>query len=110
MTTPDVLDSYFESFQSIRKVHISCPVLAGDAPILQIHSYHTSPKLPEIIPNTRKEIAKLITKLKKIDQPKVIFEATGGYEKLLLGMLQDVEIHASRIPHHGISRSRLREI
>jgi len=32
LTTPDVLDSYFESFQSIQKVHISCPVLAGDAP------------------------------------------------------------------------------
>ena len=64
---------------------------------LQIHSYHTSPKLPDIIPNTRKEIAKLITKLKKIDQPQVIFEATGGYEKLLLSMLQDAEIHASRM-------------
>lgn len=63
----------------------------------EIHSYFTSSTLPESIPNTKTGISKLIPKLKKIPNPHIIFEATGGYEKLLLSLLQNAGISASRI-------------
>ncbi|MGE9268246.1 MAG: IS110 family transposase [Verrucomicrobiales bacterium] len=54
-------------------------------------------KLPKSIPNSSREIKKLITKIRKIDHPHLIFEATGGYEKLLLKLLHEAHIPASRI-------------
>jgi transposase len=63
----------------------------------EIHTYLTAAKLPSSIPNNAKEIKKLITKLKKIPNPHLVFEATGGYEKLLLNLLQEAGIAASRV-------------
>jgi len=63
----------------------------------EIHSYLPFAKLPSSIPNTLKEIKKFITKLKKIPHPHLVFEATGGYEKLLLKLLQEAGINASRV-------------
>jgi transposase len=53
--------------------------------------------LPSAIANTKTGIGKIITKLKKCDDPHLVFEAAGGYEKLLLVMLQSADIKASRI-------------
>lgn len=64
---------------------------------LEIHTYQTSLKLPKAITNKQSEIKKLITKIKKTSNPHLVFEATGGYEKLLLKLLQEAEIKASRI-------------
>jgi len=64
---------------------------------LEIHSYNPHPKLSKPIPNTPAEIKKLIAVLKQIPNPHFIFEATGGYEKLLLTSLQAAGINASRI-------------
>ena len=64
---------------------------------LEIHSYNPHPKLSKPIPNTPAEIKKLITALQQIPNPHLIFEATGGYEKLLLASLQAAGINASRI-------------
>ena len=64
---------------------------------LEIHSYVKSPCLAKTIPNTQKEIKKLITQLRKIRSARLVFEATGGYEKLLLNLLQDADLPASRI-------------
>lgn len=64
---------------------------------LEIHTYESSLKLSKVIANSQSEIKKLITKLKKASNPHLVFEATGGYEKLLLSLLQKAEIKASRI-------------
>lgn len=64
---------------------------------LEIHSYHPHPKLSKPLPNNPDEIKKLITVLHKLPNPHLIFEATGGYEKLLLASLQAAGINASRI-------------
>ncbi len=64
---------------------------------LEIHSYDESLKLPSAFANSKTAIEKLISKLKKSDNPHLVFEATGGYEKLLLVMLQSEGIKASRI-------------
>ena len=64
---------------------------------LEIHCYDSKLKLPSAIANTKTGISKIISKLKKCDDPHVVFEATGGYEKLLLVLLQSEGIKASRI-------------
>ena len=64
---------------------------------LEIHCYNDKLKLPSAIPNTKTTIGKIISKLKKCSDPHFIFEATGGYEKLLLISLQSEGIKASRI-------------
>jgi transposase len=64
---------------------------------LEIHCYDSKLKLPSAIANTKTGISKIISKLKKCDDPHVVFEATGGYEKLLLVLLQSEDIKASRI-------------
>lgn len=64
---------------------------------LEIHCYDSKLKLPTAIANTKTGISKIISKLRKCDDPHVVFEATGGYEKLLLVLLQSQEIKASRI-------------
>lgn len=66
-------------------------------PELEIHSYETTLKLPSAAPNTKSSIAKLIKKIAKNEHVHCVFEATGGYEKLLLSMLQSEGIKASRI-------------
>ena len=64
---------------------------------LEIHTYEASLKLPSAIPNSKSSITKLISKLSKNDHIHCVFEATGGYEKLLLSMLQSEGTKASRI-------------
>lgn len=64
---------------------------------LEIHSYEVALKLPSATPNTKYSIAKIIKKLAKNEHIHCVFEATGGYEKLLLSMLQTEGIKASRI-------------
>lgn len=64
---------------------------------LEIHCYDSKLKLPTAIANTKTGISKIISKLKKCDDPHLVFEATGGYEKLLLVLLQGEGIKASRI-------------
>ncbi|MEJ6778234.1 MAG: transposase [Akkermansiaceae bacterium] len=53
--------------------------------------------MPSAIANTKTGIGKIISKLKKCVDPHLVFEAAGGYEKLLLVMLQSADIKASRI-------------
>lgn len=55
---------------------------------LEIHCYDSALKLPATAANTKLGINKIISKLKKCDNPHLVFEATGGYEKLLLVLLQ----------------------
>lgn len=64
---------------------------------LEIHCYDSKLKLPTAIANTKTGITKIISKLKKCDDAHVVFEATGGYEKLLLVLLQGEGFKASRI-------------
>jgi len=64
---------------------------------LEIHCYDASLKLPSSIPNTQKGIERMISKLKKCNLPHLVFEASGGYEKLLLVSLQSEGIDCSRI-------------
>ncbi len=64
---------------------------------LEIHSYEASLKLPSAIPNNKTEINKIIKKLAKNNRIHCVFEATGGYEKLLLSLLQMEGIKASRV-------------
>lgn len=64
---------------------------------LEIHCYDSKLKLPTAIANTKTGISKIISKLRKCDDPHVVFEATGGYEKPLLVLLQSEGIKASRI-------------
>jgi transposase len=64
---------------------------------LEVHTYETSLELPKSIPNNASSIAKLIKKMHENSKIHCIFEATGGYEKLLLKMLQEASIKASRI-------------
>lgn len=64
---------------------------------LEVHCYSANPKLPASIKNSRSEVKKLITKLKKLKNAHVILEATGGYEKLPVRLLQDAGIPVSRI-------------
>jgi len=64
---------------------------------LEIHTYEASLKLPSATPNTKTGINRIITKLAKNEHIHCVFEATGGYEKLLLTMLQAEGIKASRI-------------
>jgi transposase len=64
---------------------------------LEIHCYDKTIKLPSAFDNNKAAIEKIISKIKKFDSPHLVFEATGGYEKLLLVMLQSEGIKASRI-------------
>lgn len=64
---------------------------------LEIHTYESSLKLPKSISNTKSSISNLIKKLSKNELIHCVFEATGGYEKLLLSMLQNEGIKASRV-------------
>ena len=64
---------------------------------LEIHFYDKNLRLPSSIPNTQKSIKKMITKLKKCKHPHLVFEASGGYEKLLLILLQCEGVDCSRI-------------
>ncbi len=64
---------------------------------LEIHCYDSALKLHSAAANTKTGINKIISKLKKCDDPHLVFEATGGYEKLLLILLQSEGIKASRI-------------
>jgi transposase len=64
---------------------------------LEIHCYDSALKLPATTANTKSGISKIISKLKKCDDPHLVFEATGGYEKLLLVLLQSEGVKASRI-------------
>ncbi len=64
---------------------------------LEIHCHDSALKLPATVANTRTGIAKIISKLKKCADPHLVFEATGGYEKPLLVLLQSGGIKASRI-------------
>ena len=64
---------------------------------LEIHCYDSALKLPPAIANTKTGIGNIISKLKKCEAPHLVFEATGGYEKLLLVLLQSEGIKASRI-------------
>ena len=63
----------------------------------EIHCPLPASKLPKLLPNTKNEISKFITQLRKTPNPHLIFEATGGYEKLLLSLCQEAGIAASRI-------------
>jgi transposase len=51
---------------------------------------------PKILLNTKKGRLELINLIEKFDNPKLIFEATGGYEKPLLLLLQEHKVHATR--------------
>jgi len=64
---------------------------------LEVHTYEASLKLPSTTPNTKSSILKLIKKLANEERIHCVFEATGGYEKLLLSLLQSEGIKASRI-------------
>ena len=64
---------------------------------LEVHCYDAEPKLPESVKNNRAEVKKLITKLKKLNSAHVVLEATGGYEKLPVRLLQEAGIPVSRI-------------
>lgn len=64
---------------------------------LQIHSYSIASDFPQSISNNKSSISKLIRKLKTFPQAHVVFEATGGYEKLLLHQLQIAGISGSRV-------------
>ncbi len=63
---------------------------------LEIHCYQSKElKLPSLIANDKLAIRKFITKIKKFNTH-VVFEATGGYEKLLLKLLHQAHIKVSR--------------
>ena len=64
---------------------------------LDLFSNHPDLKLPASLPNTPTGHQKLLRLIDKIPEVKIIFEATGGYEKPLLLALQKKHIHASRI-------------
>jgi len=64
---------------------------------LEIHCYDSAFKLPATAANTKLGINKIISKLKNCDNPHLVFEATGGYEKRLLVLLQSEGVKASRI-------------
>ena len=64
---------------------------------LEIHSYDASLKLPSTLANTKSGIARLIGMIDGCDNVHFVFEASGGYEKLLLLMLQAEGVKASRI-------------
>jgi len=66
-------------------------------PELEIHTYEASLKLPSATPNTKSSILKLIKKFAKDKRIHCVFEATGGYEKSLLSLLQSEGVKASRI-------------
>ena len=64
---------------------------------LEIHSYDQSLDLGTVIPNTKSGIANLIRKISSSSTVHLVFESSGGYEKLLLLMLQSEGIKASRV-------------
>ena len=64
---------------------------------IEIHSYENTNQLPNSLPNTKLGMKKLISTTQKIEHIHFIFEATGGYEKLLLTSLQKEGLKASRI-------------
>lgn len=64
---------------------------------LDLFSEHPDLKLPSSIQNTPEGHQKLLKLIAKISDTKIIFEATGGYEKPLLLTLQKSEIYATRI-------------
>lgn len=49
----------------------------------------------EIIENNKKSINKLINKISKLDNPKLVFEASGGYDKILRNTALDKGISCS---------------
>jgi transposase len=63
---------------------------------LDIATYNTNLKIPDSLNNDAKGHRKLIKLLLKHPKSKVIFEATGGYEKPLLLSLQEAGIYAVR--------------
>ncbi len=48
------------------------------------------------VPNTQKGISTLIRKIKPVENPFVVCEATGGYERLLMNSLHDANIPICR--------------
>lgn len=48
------------------------------------------------VPNTKKGVLKLIRKIKPAENPFVICEATGGYERLLMHSMQEADIPICR--------------
>ena len=80
--------------QNLKNIFIGIDISKKE---LEIHSYEDALKLPSATPNTKTGINKIIKKLAKNEHIHCIFEATGGYEKLLLSMLQSKGIKASRI-------------
>jgi transposase len=63
---------------------------------LDIASSHPDIKLPSQLPNDKHGHQELIKIIAKNHHIKIIFEATGGYEKALLISLQERKIHATR--------------
>ena len=64
---------------------------------LDLFSNHPDLKLPASIPNTPTGHQKLLKLIGKLPEVKIIFEATGGYEKPLLLTLQKEQIYTTRI-------------
>ena len=64
---------------------------------LDLASGHPDLKLPSSIPNSPEGHRKLLSLITNFPELKIIFEATGGYEKPLLLTLQEADIHATRI-------------
>ena len=64
---------------------------------LDLDSRHPHLKLPSSVPNTPEGHQKLLKLIAQIPDIKIIFEATGGYEKPLLLTLQKSKIYATRI-------------
>lgn len=79
---------------------------------LEIYCYNNKISLPKSTQNTPKGIRKIINILEKCQDPHVVFEATGGYEKLLLSLLQNAAIKTScvnpaRVRHYARSKGKL---
>ena len=64
---------------------------------LDLASGYPDLKLPSSVPNSPEGHRKLLSLIASFPGIKIIFEATGGYEKPLLLTLQKSEIHATRI-------------
>lgn len=64
---------------------------------LDLFSNHPDLKLPASLPNNPTGHQKLLGLIDKLPEAKIIFEATGGYEKPLLLTLQKDHIYATRI-------------
>jgi transposase len=64
---------------------------------LDLHSSHPDLNLPSSVSNSIEGHRKLLKLIAHFSEIKIIFEATGGYEKPLLRTLQKAGIHATRI-------------